>query len=232
MKRFLKFVVTIVVILVITFTIYFLMKNMSRYETKHNNDTTLQSGNSQENYEIENLEKNEENNVQNGNKIIDDVKSQEPSGEIVSSDNNFTKDLDSKIKTIKNIENQNESAIPTDTIEDNLGIDILGTDFQSFFQAFQIEEAAVTVQIAGSMVYILPTSDFLDNMQFHYDKNGNLVLYVREFAGIGGETKYYFEFEKLITINMDIESESQMQYENVDEILQRARLVYDRYIKK
>ena len=263
MKSFLKFLVTIVVILVMVFTVHFLAKNMSQYNANNNSGDLIiddlnnnQSGNIEINSDMENQSGNTEINSdmenQSGNIEINNEQNQELeqefqngdnkdfnsdsikiSGEMIinSGDKYLINDWDSKIEAIKKIENQNKSAVPSKTIEDNVGIDIMGNMVQDFMESFETDELAVTVQVAGSMVYIIPASDFLDNTQFHYDENGNLILYIREFIGIGGEARYYFENGTPIIINMKVDKKNQMQFESTDEILQRSKIVYDKYMK-
>lgn len=244
MKKFLKLLVTIIVILVIGYTIYFLMENTSQYNARNSGDLIFnnsddilnQSGNNEislenqsgnaENMKLPSGEENVEFEQTNNTEIIGNE--DEEVG--ISGDNQLQNDWESKVEEIKNIKNQNLSAIPTKTLEENIDIDIIVGKDKVFSELSKISQVSGTVQVAGSMVYIMPDSELLDNTQYHYDKNGNLILYVRELSEYDKEARYYFENGTPIIINFTVEKKHQMDFEKAEEIFQRAKLVYEKYM--
>lgn len=225
MKNFLKLLVSIIVICTIGYTIYFLLSNSSKYNSSNESgdlaNTELENSNQndeKDNQEVENIENDK--NLENNN-ITDN------SGEVLSEEEKINK----IVANIDMLRKQNNSTSVSKTLEDNVGIDIVGTKYQDFFTHFAMMEAFTTVQVAGSMVYIIPASDFLDLAQYHYDENGNLLLYVDELIGVGGEIRYYFSDNNLLTTQYQVEENIPIDYEDSQEIIQRAKVIYDKYMK-
>lgn len=251
MKQFIKFLVSIIVIIIIIFTVYFLMQYSNQYtpssdisgekeileETKNDENDIDFSRN-------ENEEKNDapNGNFESGNVIMEEISGDEhiieeiASGDIETKDDsenvNYTlQEIENKVTNIKNIERKNEFIGEPQIFEDSVGLDIIGIKNKDFFTTFNLSELTVTVQTAGTMVYIIPNSDFIDNAQYHYDENGNLILYVRELIGVGGEIRYYYEDGKFLKEEQIIEEGIEIDDEDKLEILQRAKLIYEKYIK-
>ena len=248
MRKFLKFIVSIIVIVIMIFTVYFFMQYSNQYTPGNENNGEkgsleyIKSG--ENNFEYSQNEN--ENNTQSGdlvdgNIIIEEISGENTFEEITSGDTSIenasgdifytAQEIEMKITAIKDIENQNKSISVPKTFEDSVGLDIIGVNDKDFFTAFNLTELSVTIQIAGSMVYIIPNSDFIDNAQYHYDENGNLVLYICELIGVGGEIRYYYENGQFLKQEQIIEEEIEIEGENVLEILQRSKLVYEKYIK-
>ena len=250
MKRFLKLLVSIIVIIVGSFIAYFLLSSMDSYNindvsgdnnVESSGDTSYDnilneryessSGNKENTEDIENsieVTQSGETFVESksGNYINLNI-----SGENIQNDQEYSEAEKVQIvDKINVIEGQNNSANVKSTQEDSLGLDVLGIENKDLFDAFDIKEMSVTVQVAGSMVYILPASDFVNNGQYHYDKEGNLILYISELMGVGGEIRYYFNNNDLVTIEKKIEEQIDINYENKDEILSRAKLIYNKYM--
>lgn len=248
MKSFLKLIVSVIVILVIGFTVYFLIQGMSNYNASNASGDVIDnqlSGdidnkNLEENIENNYIEDSQTNNNSknqgevnvfevSGEKIdvngLGDIK--EASGELLESEN-----IVQAINEAKMIENQNKNEIVINTVEDNIGLEIIGTEYKELLNMLETNTLSVNVQTAGTMVYILPVSDFVNNQQYHYDENGNLVLYISELMGIGGEIRYYFYNNQLIKTEDTVEEELFINYENSNEIIQRAKVVYDKYFKQ
>ena len=249
MKKFLRFLASIIVICVIGATLYILLKNTSIYESNKSGEQLNQKENYNQSSELENnnvestnkesissgeqirQEKNNEDNVDVENNQSENIAvelEEDISGDLNINDNI---DITSKIEVIKNIESQNNSAIARKTLEENLGLDIIGSKNQSFFTSFQLTEVPTTIQVAGTMVYVIPSSDFISAAQYHYDENGNLVLYISELTGVGGQIRYYFENDVCILQENKVEDNAVNTYEDITEIIQRANSIKEKYMK-
>ena len=139
--------------------------------------------------------------------------------------------LANDISKIELIEKENINTENVTIFEDNVGKEILGEE--EYFTSFEIEEVGVSGIIANTSVQLIPNPDFLDTQVYHYYEDGTLALYVSISNTVGGQIKYYFKNGKLIkTVNeLDEESISPTLL-NENEILAKARAVYDRYLVK
>lgn len=250
MKQVLKFIVSLIIIAIMIFTVYFLVQNSSKYIGNYvsgDNTEVLFSKNSGENISSVTQDENYVENKIDVNDKIESGNNFDESGENVIVDKISSGDtvvigesgnkiynsneVEVKINDIKEIENKNKTSNVTETFEDSVGLDILGIENKDFFSAFNLSELTVTVQTAGSMVYIIPNSDFIDNAQYHYDSNGKLVLYIRELIGVGGEIRYYYENNQFIKQESKIDDDIQIDLEANEEILNRSKIVYDNYLR-
>lgn len=239
MRGFLKLVVSILVIAVISYTVYFLLYNNSKYhQNQIEAEGVISKEPTQNDIEIDtNTEVDDANNEEDGEedkdsnlidnpiKSGDDFEVNEDGIEFVSGD------IEEKISKINLIETKNNLSNLAKSLEDSLGADIMGTKNQDYFDSFDMTEMAVTVQVAGSMIYIIPFPDLVDNAQYHYDKDGNLVLYICELIGVGGEVRYYFENGIPLTQETNVEEDIPINYESTNEIIERSKLIYDKYMK-
>lgn len=276
MKEFLKLIVTVIVIGVIAYTLYFFLtisaeyqdsnisgdividekesididdsqnevekndKNIFDDEREESLNNNIFRGDKEENLD-NNIEKEIENTLEtdSGNKMNQtvmnsgDVQQERGNSEINIDDiSNIDEEyFNKKISEINMIETKNRLANLTNTIEDSVGIEIIGEKNQDYFDNFSIKEMSVNIQIAGTMIYIIPMPDFVDNAQYHYDENGELALYICELTGIGGEVRYYFDNGKLLTRLENIEEDVIIPSENINEIVNRSKVIYDKYIK-
>lgn len=246
MREFLKFVVAIIVITVIICTIYFFLTNNAKYQVDNPNikdnivqeDTVLEikSGEEEKEEFSDIFDEKEQHNVGDDKSLasvnIPQGSEENANGNIedLSGENILIENLDEKLARINLIETKNNLSNLTKSLNDELGINVMGMKNREYFESIPQEKIDVVVQVAGSMVYIIPMPDFLDNAQYHYDANGKLVLYVCELAGIGGEIRYYFENDILLTQVINVE-EVQLGYENAEEIIERSKLIYNNYMK-
>ena len=220
MRSVLKLLVSIIVICIIGFTTYFLLSSASKY------DSFVEDNNVVEHEQKSDNEEKPSTNIE-----------QPESGEIVeplpeSGDINITEDeMNMLMVRIDEIRKQNNSANIKKNIEDNVGLDIIGEKYRDFFTTFEMQEIFVDVQVAGSMVHVIPASDFVDLVQFHFDENGKLLLYVDGLIGVGGEIRYYFSDDNLIATQSQVEEGVVINYEETNDILKRANLVFEKYMK-
>ncbi len=165
---------------------------------------------------------------QKGNNRVEDpfISSGDKSGE----GQNETSFQEEKAKNIKQIEERNLKDTSIKTVHDSVDLSIMGKQNEDYFTSFEVEEVSVMVQLSGSMIAIIPAPDFLNNAYYHYDQNGNLVLYVCELIGVGGQMRYYFDQGKLFHKEETVEEDISLSWEEEAEILQRATMVYQKYI--
>lgn len=206
MNSFLKLLISIVIICIISTTVLYLLENNS-------NDI----GPDDEQNDVENNEKNED-------QIEDNENISEPNEEL----NTLTKE--EMILEIDDIVARNELISFANKKEESIGVDILGSTVQGYMNYFNSESINVEIYIQGTSVRITPMPDFLDTQIYYFDSDGNLVMYIDESNTIGGEIKYYFYNGELIDIVNGIEEDIGIEFENSEEIIQRAVNVYNRYL--
>lgn len=165
------------------------------------------------------------------------IKSKE-NNEIISNDKSYSGDVNESGEIAFNkVEYVNEINLYTEEIEKKSGdriqynalatTDELGNDIESFITSFDALGAYSTFNIVKNrLVEIVPASDFLD-IQGYYYRDGNLVMYKREFMGIGGNVKYYFKDGELVALITKIEPEMDFTPEKSAEILKRASNNYE-----
>lgn len=228
MKSFLKLIVSIIVVLVIGFTVYFLLQGTTKYNEK---DTSGEKLNTELSGNVisgsEDINRVEDASGENQSTPENEIKTQPSETNTLSEEQ-----INQAVKNANMIENQNNNEIVINTIEDNIGIEMIGNEYQELLNMLNSNTLTVNVQTAGTMIYILPMSDFVNNQQYHYDENGNLVLYISELMGIGGEVRYYFYDDQLIKTEETVDGELFMNYEDASQILQKSKLVYDKYFKQ
>lgn len=139
----------------------------------------------------------------------------------------LVKNIDEYAKTI---DDERAANINMTSGEESITDAEYGEVATDFLKNFDVEFVASTVYVhSGDMVMISPYSDFLDIESFYFQKE-KLVLYRRDFIGIGGNAKYYFEDDKLVHIAGEIDEDMFFTEEEEADILQRAQNVYSRFI--
>ncbi len=104
--------------------------------------------------------------------------------------------------------------------------DELGSDIEEFINSFNTEGAYSTINVLkNKLIEIIPASDFLD-LQSYYYKDGDLVMYKRDFIGIGGCAKYYFKDGEQVALITLVEPEMNFKPEQSANIIKRAKNNY------
>ena len=206
MKSFMKFIVTIIVIALIGYIVYYLVINNT--EGLNNTSGDFISGETSQNLsgEISNINSGEENVI--------------PS-------------IDSKAQTIRMIDeevNLINSGEIINVVSENLSSEFVSESARSFMSYFKLNDLPVTINVKDRCVEIIPASDFLENMVYYYDENGNLILYESVSTTIGGSTKYYFENGTSIDVVWNYEEDIEKQEEYVFDVLNRAHNIYNRFL--
>lgn len=171
-------------------------------------------------------DKNNNANV-NDDKII--------SGENVNSGEN----QDGKFVLEEYIKEIDEYVIPFDsgdyeffTLTEELTEKELGEEALSLMEALELNSLTADLKVhRPGYIFVSPYSDFM-NLETYYFKDSKLVMYVCEFAGIGGSVKYYFKDDEVV--NFVDNSEPEMNWiptpENEKKILEKANALFFKYI--
>lgn len=218
MKSFMKFIVTIIVIALIGYIVYYLVINNT--EGLNNTSGDFISG-----------------EILSGDIIdVSGETSQNLSGEISninSGEENVIPSIDSKAQTIRMIDeevNLINSGEVINVVSENLSSEFVSESARSFMSYFKLNDLPVTINVKDRCIEIIPASDFLENMVYYYDENGNLILYESVSTTIEGSTKYYFENGTSIDVVWNYEEDIEKQEEYVFDVLNRAHNIYNKFL--
>lgn len=113
----------------------------------------------------------------------------------------------------------------------NMGKELLGNNVNDLLDVLEVNEIPVIFQRVrnnnGTKITIMPMSDFVDNQEFVYDVNGNLLLYTTISTTVGGNVQYHFSNNILVQTINNMEEFVVPVYEEQDEILARASRLYN-----
>ena len=213
MKSFMKFLVTIIVIALLGYVVY--------YVCVINKNTQ----NSIENESGENIV--DVNPIISGEsgKIIE-------SGEKVISEPSSEELLNNQKEAIKIKINEIESGEITKQTDEDLDLSIAGKDGENLREYFNVEKLHANVIVKRGKIEVIPYIDFLNNQIFYYDENGKLIFYENVSNGVGGSSKYYFGNDTLLDIEHNYDEPTAIiENEKVEEILYRAEILYATFIE-
>lgn len=150
----------------------------------------------------------------------------EKSGEYVSgdelTDEEFVAWIDSYIAEMGEITRENSTILNKEVTDLELGVEA-----KEYMEGFETDSVSAEVlKHTNNAIMIVPAPDFLDIQSFYYSGD-NLVLYKREFIGIGGEASYYFRDGKKIAVKTEVEEEMNFEEEKAEDILKRAMHIRD-----
>lgn len=110
--------------------------------------------------------------------------------------------------------------------------EMYGSEIEEFQNTLEVEEVLGEIETyEDKYVAVLPYSDFLDAQKYYYVA-GKLVMYSREFMGIGGRVNYYFLDGKLMQVETELEPNFQIEQEDSEEILERAEFNYQTFLNE
>ena len=89
-----------------------------------------------------------------------------------------------------------------------------------------------SIQVAGSMINIVPEDDRIDSIEFHYRGDNKLVAYVRKYAGTNIKATYYFENGELLDKEVNTFDTKYNVFETETEILKRVDNLYNDFLKE
>jgi len=212
-----KVIITIIVVAVIGFIVGYLLMNGAKIHQYSYEDTS--SG--------ENMELNISG--EDFGKIIVNLSGDdndiEESGEILSQ---FSKE--EKIRMINEKVNEiNSGDVQVKSYAEKLTLDLVNDSAKEFMKYFKVDEISVTINVKQGRVEIIPDTDFIENMVYYYDENSDLILYENVSTTVEGSCKYYFEKGKGIAVIPDYEEKIEVKEEYVGDVLNRSKLIYDKY---
>ena len=94
------------------------------------------------------------------------------------------------------------------------------------------ETILCNVQVAGSMINIVPVDSKLDSIEFHYRGDNKLIAYIRKFAGTNIKVTYYFENGELLDKEINTFDQRYNVAEDTANILKRADENYNAFLKE
>ena len=237
MRSFLKFLCFAIVIAVSTFVIYFLINENNTYV--RNEVTTEQT------------EKDETISPQK-NPSVPDSKSIEKQREdiklrdilVLSGDNNLEA---VSLTTIRksNIDNIIERNIDENGVNmfkgENIPLEAYGPIVRDTANS-RISSRVIlsqdyilgSVQVSGTMIYLMPDDESQDRIQYHFAENGKLVAFVREIVSDNElKTIVYFD-ENEIPFEQYFNTKDKVKTfeENYDDIYNRAKYAYNKYFNE
>ena len=206
MKGFLRFLILVLVVAIIVGLVYFLVLKNNEY--KENNPEPVATSTPAP--------------TTNTTNRIETVKVEKTDEEL--------------IKEAKNLETQNIISNEIRSFEEEFGEDLIGSDYKDYFKVMNVDKTNVTVQCAGTMIHVMPYSDFIDSMEYHFDIKGNLVLYVIEQSGLGNKYKYFLNGDRIIKEEFVLQDAEYYSGENSGEVSsfpttkEIANELYEKYV--
>lgn len=217
MKSIMKLIITVIVVAVMGFTVGYLLMNGAK---KNNNEPNQ--------IEIEENIINEKSgelvqftSPNSGDKIDNDESLSGESNNKISKEEKI-KRIEEQVTLISSGDNKN--------FRDNLTIDMVSDSAKDFMKYFKLNALGVTVNIKPGFVEIMPDTDFIENMVYYYDENGDLILYEGVSTTVEGSCKYYFEKGSGISVVANYEDGVEHKEEYMGSVLNRAKLIYDKYL--
>ena len=222
MKSLMKLIVTIIVVAIIGFTVGYLLMNGAKNNTGASGE-------------------------QNTGNITMEQVSREKVGEMISNvSGDSTENVEeisgekipqiSKEEKVRKINEQVQAIVSgeseTKNFSEKLSLDLVNDSAKDFMKYFKMDKLSVTMNVKPGIVEIMPDTDFIENMVYYYDENGDLILYESVSTTVGGSCKYYFEKGSIVSVIMAYEEDIEAKEEYVGDILNRAQLIYDRFAIK
>lgn len=211
MKSFMKFLVTLIVIALIGYVVYYVCV----------------------------INKNTQNPIENksGENIIDvnpiisgESGENTKSGEIVTPELSGEELLNKQKEDIKIKIDEIESGEIIKQTDADLDLSIAGKDGENLKEYFNVEKLHASVIVKRGKIEVIPYIDFLNNQIFYYDDNGNLIFYETVSNGVGGSSKYYFENEVLLDVEHNYDEPTVVvENEKAEEIISRANSLYSTF---
>lgn len=209
MKSFIKFLVTLIVVALVGYVVY--------YVCVINKNTQNP------------IENKSGENITNVNPIISGKSGEiTKSGEVVTQPELSGEELLNKQKEdIKIKIDEIESGEIIKQMDADLELSIAGKDGENLKEYFNVEKLFANVIVKRGKIEVIPYIDFLNNQIFYYDNSGKLIFYENVSNSVGGSSKYYFANEVLIDIEHNYDEPTLVvEDEKADEILSRAKSLY------
>lgn len=213
MKSFVKFLITIFVLGLIGYLIYFVAFVATDMDVGEDDNL---------NVPIDDVSGEMLNSGDSGENL--EESSGEVSGEIIEI--NPKDEINEKVIEI-------ESGEIIATLDSDLEPNVVGIDAKEYMDYFDVSTLKVSVNLKNGKIEIIPYNDFLNNQVFYYDENGKLILYEKVSTTVGGSSKYYFKNDVNISIEHNYDEPSlKITNEDSSDILFRARYMYTKFLQK
>ena len=230
MKSILKLITTLLVFAIIGFVVYYLISTQPQTDiNESNNNTSSEQTNINGNeFDTENATIVEVPTV-SGNEIY------EISGEVTTSG-----DTENKIDELTNNDfikeaDENAEDLYSDYVlesgEKSLGKEFFSDSATKLMDFVKVDELSVNVNIRENCVEIIPASDFVENTVYYYTDNGELFLYESISTTVGGSCKYYFKDGLIVDVVEKYDEDIEIEEENASDIIERAELIYNEFLK-
>lgn len=213
MKSFVKFLITIFVLGLIGYLIYFVAFVATDMDVGEDDNL---------NVPIDDVSGEMLNSGDSGENL------EEPSGEVSGEiiEINPKDEINEKVIEI-------ESGEIIATLDSDLEPNVVGIDAKEYMDYFDVSTLKVSVNLKNGKIEIIPYNDFLNNQVFYYDENGKLILYEKVSTTVGGSSKYYFKNDVNISIEHNYDEPSlKITNEDSSDILFRARYMYTKFLQK
>ena len=216
MKVIMKLLITIIVVAVVGFTVGFLLMNGAKKVEPEKVEEVPEikipeKEESGENWEIVSNDSGDAEEEQEQENIVHETK----------------EDIISRIEEQVRM---NAWSGEEESMHDDLTLDLVNDSAKDFMKYFKQNTISVTVKKGERMIEIIPDTDFVNNMIYHFDENGELILYESVSQTVEGSCKYYFDNGKGIGIAPKFEEGVDYQEELISDILNRSKLLYDKYL--
>lgn len=212
MKSFVKFLITIFVLGLIGYLIYFVAFMTTDTDIENDITNVLISGESGE--------------VSNSGDISGDLDNQsgEFSGDTIEI--NPKTEIEAKVIEI-------ESGEITATLDSDFEPNVVGIEAKDYMDYFNVSTLKATINLKKGKVEVIPYNDFLSNQAFYFNEDGKLILYEKISTTVGGLSKYYFKNDVNISIEHNYDEPSlTITNEDSADILFRARYMYTKFLAK
>lgn len=212
MKSFVKFLITIFVLGLIGYLIYFVAFMTTDTDIENDITNVLISGESGE--------------VSNSGDISGDLDNQsgEFSGDTIEI--NPKTEIEAKVIEI-------ESGEITATLDSDFEPNVVGIEAKDYMDYFNVSTLKATINLKKGKVEVIPYNDFLSDQAFYFNEDGKLILYEKISTTVGGLSKYYFKNDVNISIEHNYDEPSlTITNEDSADILFRARYMYTKFLAK
>lgn len=142
------------------------------------------------------------------------------------------KDKSMTVEDIDNAVMQFEKIDLNNAKSKSIGAEYLQSNVKEYLSV--TGESTVTVNLlkdeiktVGLRLAVMPVADVLDNEIYYFNKYGTLMLYEVDSLGVGGSVLYYFSNGKLIARENNLQETIEVEFENEQDILDRAQKVYE-----
>ncbi len=224
MRQFVKIFIVLITIAVIVGTTYFLVNYNEEYVENHpasSEENKIEANKSKEKAEVtlESKESIEKYALEEKESIINTIKSTINMNIIANARKTVNRKINKSHYVELKVDNQNESG------------EIVSGEVSGEEDIPIPDMIPCTIQVAGSMINIVPDDNRLDSFEYHYRGDNKLVAYVRKFAGTNIKATYYFDNGEFLDREVNSFDTKFNIAEDTADILRRANENYEAFLK-